>query len=267
MTTKLGKINAGVGGWTYEPWRGVFYPKGLPHARELSYAAQHLTSIEVNGTFYSTQSPKTFRRWASEVPEDFVFALKGPRYAVNRRVLAEAGDSIKRFVDSGITELGGKLGPLLWQFAPYKKFDEADFGAFLELLPKMFDGRALRHVVEVRNDSFKTPAFIALLRRHGIAVCYAEHDTYTEIADITADFVYARLQKGNEKLKAGYPPKALDAWAKRAKLWAKGGHPADLPRVDKKPATKRPRDVFIYFIHEAKLRAPAAAMALIERLR
>jgi uncharacterized protein YecE (DUF72 family) len=266
MTKTLTKTYVGVGGWTYEPWRGVFYPKGLPHARELSYAGQHLTSIEVNGTFYSTQTPKTFRRWASEVPDDFVFSLKGPRYAVNRRVLAEAGDSIKRFLDSGIPELGDKLGPLLWQFAPYKKFDEKDFGKFLELLPAKFNGRSLRHVVEARNDSFKTPAFVALLRRFGVAVCYAEHDTYAEIADITADFVYARLQKGNEKLKSGYPPKALDAWAKRAKAWVKGGQPSDLPRVTKTPASKTPRDVFIYFIHEAKLRAPAAAMALIERL-
>jgi uncharacterized protein YecE (DUF72 family) len=266
MTTKLGKINVGVGGWTYEPWRGVFYPKGLPHARELSYAGQHLTSIEVNGTFYSTQTPKTYRKWASEVPDGFVFSLKGPRYAVNRRVLAEAGDSIKRFLESGITELGDKLGPMLWQFAPHKKFDEADFGGFLELLPKTFDDRKLRHVVEVRNDSFNSPAFVALLRQFAMPVVYAEHDRHTEIADLTGDFVYARLQKGNEKLKAGYPPKALDAWAARVKTWAKGGQPVDLPRVDKKPAAKTPRDVFIYFIHEAKIRAPAAAMALIERL-
>jgi len=261
-----GRIYTGIGGWTYEPWRGVFYPEGLPHARELAYAAAHLTSIEVNGTFYRTQTPATFRKWASEVPDDFVFSLKGPRYAVNRRVLAEAGDSIKRFLDSGVTELGARLGPLLWQFTPYKKFDEADFGKFLELLPAKFDGHSLRHVVEVRNDTFKTPAFIALLRRFGVAVVYAEHDIYTEIADITADFVYARLQKGDEKLKAGYAPKALDAWAKRAQIWASGGEPKDLPRVDNKSAAKKPRDTFIYFIHEAKLRAPAAAMALIERL-
>jgi uncharacterized protein YecE (DUF72 family) len=266
MTAALGKINVGIGGWTYEPWRGVFYPKGLPHAKELEFASRKLTSIEVNGTFYRTQTPATFRKWASETPDRFVFALKGPRYAVNRRVLAEAGDSVKRFLDSGITELGVKLGPLLWQFTPYKKFEEADFGKFLEVLPSQFDGRALRHVVEVRNDSFKTPGFIALLRQLGIAVVYAEHDTYTEIADVTADFVYARLQKGNEKLKAGYAPKALDDWAKRAKAWAKGGEPKDLPRVTKAAVKKQPRDVFIYFIHEAKLRAPAAAMALIERL-
>jgi len=266
MTKGAGRIYTGIGGWTYEPWRGVFYPKGLPHARELSYAAERLTSIEVNGTFYSTQSPKTFRKWASEVPDGFVFSLKGPRYAVNRRVLKEASDSIKRFLDSGITELGDRLGPLLWQFAPYKKFDEADFGGFLELLPQTFDGRRLRHAIEVRNDSFKTPAFVALARQFGTAIVYAEHDTYTEIADLTADFVYARLQKGDETLKAGYPPKALDAWAERAKTWAKGGAPKDLPRVDKTAAKKELRDTFLYFIHEAKLRAPAAAMALIERL-
>ncbi len=267
MTKTLTKPYCGVGGWTYEPWRGVFYPKGLTHARELEYAGQKLTSIEVNGTFYSTQSPKTFAKWASEVPNGFVFSLKGPRYAVNRRVLGEAGDSIKRFLESGITELGPKLGPLLWQFAPHKKFDEADFGAFLDLLPTTFNGHGLRHVIEVRNDTFKTPAFIALARKHKVAICYAEHDSYTEIADITADFVYARLQKGDEKLKAGYPPKALDAWAKRVETWLKGGEPADLPRIDKKSAPKKPRDVFVYFIHEAKLRAPAAAMALIERLK
>lgn len=267
LTKTYPSIHVGIGGWTYKPWRGVFYPKGLPQARELEYAAQHLTSIEVNGTFYGTMKPASFRKWASEVPDDFVFALKGPRYAVNRRVLAEAGSSIKRFLDSGITELGPHLGPLLWQFAPHKKFDAADFGAFLDLLPKKFDGHSLRHVVEVRNDSFKVPEFIALARKAGVAICYAEHESYTEIADITSDFVYARLQQGSEKLKNGYAPKALDAWATRAKVWAKGGAPAGLPRIDKKHAPKKPRDVFIYFIHEAKVRAPAAAMALIERLK
>jgi len=266
MTAKAGKIYVGIGGWTYEPWRGVFYPEGLPHARELEYASRHLTSIEVNGTFYRTQSPKTFRDWAAQVPDGFVFSLKGPRYAVNRRVLAEAGDSITRFLDSGVTELGDHLGPLLWQFAPTKKFDEADFGAFLELLPREFDGRRMRHVVEVRHDSFKTLTFIALLRKFSIPVVYAEHATYPEIADVTGDFVYARLQKGQEKLKTGYSPKALDAWAERAKTWAAGRVPDDLPRVDKTAPKTMPRDTFIYFIHEAKVRAPAAAMALIERL-
>jgi uncharacterized protein YecE (DUF72 family) len=264
--TKQGRIYVGIGGWTYEPWRGVFYPDGLPHAKELSYAGERLTSIEVNGTFYGTMKPASFRKWASEVPDGFVFSLKGPRYAVNRRVLKEAGDSIKRFLESGVTELGSKLGPLLWQFSPTKKFDDADFGGFLELLPKTFDGRVLRHVVEARHDSFKTPAFIALLRKFNTPVVYAEHETYTEIADITGDFVYARLQKGDERLKTGYPPKALDAWAERAKAWASGGGPKDLPTIDRDAPRKVPRDTFIYFIHEAKVRAPAAAMALIERV-
>ena len=267
MTSATGRIYVGIGGWTYEPWRGVFYPKGLPHARELSYAGAHLTSIEINGTFYRTQTLATFRKWASEVPDGFVFSVKGPRYAVNRRVLSEAGDSIKRFLASGGTDIGTRLGPLLWQLTPYKKFEEKDFGGFLELLPKTFDGHRLRHVVEVRNDSFKTPAFIALARMFDVGIVYAEHDKYTEIADVTADFVYARLQKGDEKLKAGYPPKAIDAWADRAEIWAKGGAPKDLPRIDRTAAKTQPRDTFIYFIHEAKLRAPAAAMALIERLK
>jgi uncharacterized protein YecE (DUF72 family) len=267
MTKRRSNIYVGIGGWTYEPWRGVFYPKGLPHARELGYAGEHLTSIEVNGTFYRTQTPATFRKWASEVPEEFVFSLKGPRYAVNRRVLGDAGDSIKRFLGSGVTELGLRLGPLLWQFSPFKKFDEADFGRFLELLPKAFDRHTLRHVVEVRHNSFKTPAFVALLRQFSTPVVFAEHETYPAIADIAGEFVYARLQKGDEKLKAGYPPKALDAWAARAKVWAQGGEPKDLPRVAKDSPGKQPRDVFVYFIHEAKIRAPAAAMALIERLK
>ena len=140
MTAKAGQIRIGIGGWTFEPWRGVFYPKGLTQAKELSYASERLTSIEVNGTFYRTQSPATYRKWASEVPDGFVFSLKGTRFVTNRRVLKEAGDSIKRFLDSGVTELGPKLGPLLWQFAPFKKFEEADFGGFLELLPDKFNG-------------------------------------------------------------------------------------------------------------------------------
>jgi uncharacterized protein YecE (DUF72 family) len=268
MSTKQGQIYTGIGGWNYEPWRGVFYPKGLPHAQELRYAAERLTSIEVNSTFYSTQKPATFRKWASEVPDGFIFSLKGPRYATNRRVLAEAGESVKRFVESGIEELGDRLGPLLWQFAPTKKFDAADFGRFLELLPAKIGRQKLRHVVEVRHDSFCTPDFLALLRKFSMPVVYSEHATYPAIADITGDFVYARLQKGQEKLKTGYPPKALDAWATRAQLWAKGGVPDDLPVIDAKFRPKKePRDVFIYFIHEAKLRMPAAAMALIERLR
>jgi uncharacterized protein YecE (DUF72 family) len=264
---KQGKIRVGIGGWTFEPWRGVFYPKGLPHSRELEYASRHLTTIEINGTFYRTQTPATFAKWASEVPDGFVFSVKGPRYAVNRRVLAEAGDPIKWFLNSGVTELGDKLGPILWQFAPTKKFDAADFGKFVELLPSEFSGRKLRHVVEVRHNSFCTPEFIALLREFAIPVVYAEHETYPGISDPVGDFVYLRLQKGEDDIPTAYPPKALDAWAKRAATWAKGSAPADLPLTDAaKKAKAAPRDVFVYFIHEGKVRAPAAAMALIERL-
>jgi uncharacterized protein YecE (DUF72 family) len=264
---KSGTVRAGVGGWTFEPWRGTFYPDKLPQAKELGYAAEHVPSIEVNGTFYRTQTPATFAKWASETPNGFVFALKGPRYAVNRRVLAEAGDSIKRFVDSGPLELGDKLGPLLWQFAPTKRFDASDFGAFLALLPHKVGDANLRHVVEVRHDSFCTPEFIKLAREHNVPIVFAEHETYPAIADITGDFVYARLQKGKDEVKTGYAPKALDAWAKRFKTWAEGGVPDDLPLIDEthKPA-KKPRDAFVYFIHEGKVRAPHAAMALMERI-
>ena len=264
--TKAGTIRAGIGGWTFEPWRGTFYPKGLPHAQELSYASRHLTSIEVNGTFYRTQAPKTFAKWAQETPEGFVFALKGPRYAVNRRVLAEAGDSIKRFFDSGPTELGPKLGPLLWQFAPTKKFDEADFGAFLELLPQKHDGVALRHAIEVRHPSFCTKSFIALLRRFGMAVVFADHVTYPAIPDVTGDVVYLRLQRGKDSVKTAYAPSALLKWARRAETWAAGSIPDDLTPIAATRIKMRPRDVFVYFIHEGKVRAPAAAQALIKRL-
>jgi uncharacterized protein YecE (DUF72 family) len=268
MTIKTGQIRIGIGGWTFEPWRGTFYPKGLPHAKELAYAAERLTSIEVNGTFYRTQSPATFRKWASEVPTGFVFALKGPRFATNRRVLSEAGDSIKHFLNSGVTELGSHLGPLLWQFAPFKKFDEADFGAFLELLPHTFDGRAIRHVIEVRHDSFKTPPFIALLRKFSMPVVYTDHVSYPNIADVTGDFVYARLQQGEDDIPTAYPPNALAAWSKRLRAWASGGAPDDLPTIAPPPKAKpAPRDVFAYVIHEGKVRAPAGAMALIERLK
>jgi uncharacterized protein YecE (DUF72 family) len=266
--TPQSHIRIGIGGWTFAPWRGTFYPKGLSHAKELAYASERLTSIEVNGTFYRSQSPATFRKWASEVPDGFVFSIKGSRFVTNRRVLKEAGESIQRFLDSGVTELGDKLGPLLWQFAPFKKFDEADFGGFLELLPGTVNGRTLRHVVEVRHDSFKTPEFIALLRKFKIAVVFTDHDTYPNIADITGDFVYARLQQGQDEIPTAYPPKEIGAWAKRLDAWAAGKEPTDLPRVDAKHKPKaEPRDVFAYVIHEGKVRAPAAAMALIERLK
>jgi uncharacterized protein YecE (DUF72 family) len=264
---KSGHLYIGIGGWTFAPWRGVFYPEKLVQSKELQYAASKLTSIEINGTYYGSQKPESFRKWASEVPDGFVFSLKGPRFTTNRRVLAEAGDSINRFYGTGVLELGDRLGPVLWQFAPTKKFDEADFGKFLELLPRQLDGRALRHVVEVRHPSFCVPAFVALLRQFETPVVFAEHGSYPAIADVVGDFVYARLQKGDDEIKTCYPPKQLDAWAERLQLWAEGGEPDDLPRVDKPSAKKTPRDVFAYVIHEGKVRAPAGAMELIERVK
>jgi len=260
------KIHIGVGGWTFAPWRGVFYPEKLAQSKELGYAASKLTSIEINGTYYGSQKPASFRKWASEVPEGFVFSLKGPRFATNRRVLAEAGDSIKRFYDSGVCELGDKLGPVLWQFMPTKQFDETDFGAFLELLPREIDGRKLRHVVEVRHESFQNEAFVALLKNFSVPVVYADHATYPAIADITGDFVYARLQTGQDSVATAYPPKQLGQWAERLQTWADGGEPDDLPRIDEKIATKKPRDVFAYIIHGGKVHAPAGAMELISRI-
>lgn len=263
-----GKVYVGVGGWNFPPWRSVFYPKGLAQAKELGYAASHLTSIEINSTFYGSQKPESFRKWARETPDGFVFSVKGPRFATNRRVLAEAGDSIQRFLNSGVMELGDRLGPLLWQFAPYKKFDPQDFGAFLELLPAKHEGCKLRHVIEVRHDSFLVPEFVALLRTHNMAPVFSEHEAYPAIGDITSDFVYLRLQKGKDTVATGYPPKELDAWGQRLALLAEGRVPDDLPQLDPKSAPKpAPRDVFAYVIHEGKVRAPAAAMELIERLK
>jgi uncharacterized protein YecE (DUF72 family) len=260
-------IRVGIGGWVYAPWRGgTFYPKGLPQAGELAYASSRLTSIEINGTFYRTQKPDSFRKWADETPDDFIFALKGPQFATNRRVLAEAGSSIERFFASGVMELKSKLGPVLWQMAPFKKFEPEDFEAFLRLLPPSVDGKGIRHVVEVRHQSFVTPDFIALLRKHSVAVVLVESAKHPLFADVTSDLIYARLQGTETKVKTGYPPTALDAWAKRAKVWEAGGVPGDLPAIGGAPQ-KAARDVFIYMISGAKERAPAAALALIERLK
>ncbi len=241
MTTKSGQIRIGIGGWNYEPWRGVFYPEGLAQAKELAYAASRLTSIEINSTFYGSQKPESFRKWAATVPDGFVFSVKGPRFATNRRVLAEAGDSIKRFLNSGVLELRDRLGPMLWQFAPTKKFDAVDFGKFLELLPTESRRAPLRHVVEVRHASFRTPEFIALLRQFGMPVVFTDHATYPSIADVTGDFVYARLQKGKDTIPTAYPAKELDAWAGRLQTWAQGEEPGDLPRVAPAASAKKPR--------------------------
>lgn len=268
MSAPGGRIRVGIGGWTYEPWRDNFYPADLPHAKELHYASRQLTAIEVNGTYYSTFKPPTFRKWHDETPEGFVFSLKASRFSTNRKLLATAGESIARFVDSGLGELGDKLGPIVWQFMPTKAFDPDDFAGFLDLLPQREGSRALRHVMDVRHDSFRTPEYLALARKHKVATVFTDSDKFPSFADLTGDFAYARLMNSDAKLKNGYPPKVLDAWAESAKTWAAGGTPASLPRVEdhKKPHASGPRDVFIYFINGAKEKAPAAASALIQRL-
>lgn len=267
---KLGTVRAGIGGWTYAPWRGTFYPKGLKQADELAYAASRLTSIEINATHYRLQSPKSFRKWAEATPPGFVFSVKGPRLVTNQKTLADTGSFIERFFKSGLAELGDRLGPILWQFAPFKKFDERDFAKFLGHLPGELEGRRLNHVVEVRQQSFRDPAFIGLLRDAGVSAAFSDAGGWPSIADVTGDIVYARLQRGDDSLEAAYAPAELDAWAQRAMTWSKGGAPADLPLVEpaKQPEQPKPapRDVFVYFIHEGKLRAPAAAMSLIARL-
>lgn len=260
-----GAVRIGIGGWTYAPWRGGFYPAGLTQKRELEFASRALTSIEINGTFYGSQKPESFVKWREETPDGFVFAVKGPRFATNRRVLAEAGESVERFFASGVMELGEKLGPVNWQFAPTKKFDAEDVAAFLALLPKQVGGAPVRHALEARHDSFRDPAFVALCREHGAAIVCAGDSAYPQIADATAPFVYARIMGTRQAEALGYRPAELDAWAARAREWSVGGTPPDLQSVDK-PAKKTPRDVFLYVISGHKEANPAAAMALIQRL-
>jgi uncharacterized protein YecE (DUF72 family) len=260
-----GTIRIGIGGWTYEPWRGIFYPDKLPQKRELEYASRQLTSIEVNGTFYGSQKPATFAKWRDEAPDGFVFSLKAPRFATNRNVLADAGGSIARFFASGVMELKDKLGPINWQFMPTKKFDPADFEAFLKLLPKEAQGRALRHVVEVRHASFRSPDFIALAREHGVAVAIAGDSTYPQIADATAPFIYARIMGTKETEELGYSDAALDLWAARARAWASGTGADGLDCVEPRPADGKARDVYLYVISGHKVRNPAAAMAVLRR--
>ena len=206
-----GRVRVGVGGWVFEPWRGSFYPEGLAQKRELEYASRQLTTIEINGTYYGSQKPESFARWHAETPDDFVFAVKGPRFATNRRVLAEAGESVERFFRSGVMELKDKLGPVNWQFMATKKLDLDDFAAFLALLPKSVDGRAVRHAVEVRHASFRAPEFVALAREHGVAVIAALESDYPQIADVTAPFVYARLMGTRADEPRGLSREAVDA--------------------------------------------------------
>jgi uncharacterized protein YecE (DUF72 family) len=249
MAGDSASIRVGIGGWVYPPWRGSFYPTGMRQAWELAYASRQVTAIEINGTFYRMQAPASFAKWYEETPAGFAFSLKAPRFLTHRGELASAAPYMQRFFASGLSELKEKLGPILWQFPPTLAFDAADFAAFLELLPRELRGGALRHVVEIRHDSFRTPEFFDLLRRRNVAVAMVDDAAYPGFTELTADFAYLRLRRCADEEPTGYPPAALDDWARRLKAWGIEG-----------------RDAFLYFINGAKIRAPAAAQALLERL-
>lgn len=241
-------VRIGIGGWTYEPWRGTFYPSGVRQADELAFAAKALTTIEINGTYYGTQKPETFAKWAKATPEGFVFALKAPRFATSRRVLADGGESIARFLASGLTELGPKLGPINWQLPETKKFDAGDMAAFLDLLPDSVDGIPLRHAIEARHASFANSDFVTLLRDRNIAAVQAADSDYPQIEAATAPFAYLRIMGTTEGHPEGYAPADLDRWTARLRGIAKD------------------REVFLFVISGHKVANPAAAQALIRRL-
>lgn len=263
---EAGRIRCGIGGWTFEPWRGVFYPDKLPQKQELEYASRHLTAIEINGTYYSSFKPDSWAKWRASTPDGFKFSVKASRFCTNRKVLADGKDSMAIFLGQGLTELGDRLGPILWQFMPTKTFDYDDFAAWLDLLPaKVGDIRA-RHVVEVRNASFNDPKFIGLCRDRGVAICNSENENYPFIPDITADFVYLRLLSADDSVPTGYTAPELDMWADRFRSYAQGQVPGDFTPIDRTGPPETAHDVYAFVIHEGKVRAPAAAMAFIRRV-
>ncbi|MEP6938960.1 MAG: DUF72 domain-containing protein [Rudaea sp.] len=260
-------VRVGVGGWNFAPWRNNFYPAGLVQKRELEFASRHLTAIEINSTFYSAQKPATYARWRSETPDGFVFSLKAPGHITGRRLLAETGKAIAAFVFGGLAELGDRLGPIVWQLPPNKAFERADLAGFLDQLPRSIDAYPLRHALEVRHESFRCAEFVELARTQHVSTVFADSDEHPSFADATGEFIYARLMRSEAAVPTGYPATALTEWAKRARAWAAGSEPADLPRVLPAPKSRqKPREVFVYFIGAAKQRNPAAAMALIERI-
>ena len=245
-----GQIRIGVGGWTFPPWRGVFYPNKLPQSKELEYASRQFRALEINATFYGRQKPKSWETWERTVPEGFQFAVKGSRFCVTRSRLCEGAEGIGNFFAQGFAALGPKLGPILWQFAPRRKFDADDIAGFIDLLPEKLDGLTLRHAIEPRHDSFNDEKFFELCRARNVAIVFEDSHDYPCIEADTADFAYARLQRMNEEVETGYHNAALDAFAKQARRWERQG-----------------KDAYIFMINGAKVRAPAAALALQERLR
>ena len=262
-----GRIRVGIGGWNHAPWRDNFYPAGLVQRQELEYASRRLGTIEINSTFYRAQKPATYARWAAQTPQDFVFAVKAPQYVTQRGSLADGGDAANRFVTGGLAELGERLGPVLWQLAPNRQFDADELHSFLDALPDVLDGRPLRHALEVRHASFQDPRFVALARQRGIATVFTDSGDHPSLADITGDFVYARLMQTRDDVDSGYHQDGIAHWARCAHEWARGGDPETLPHVAERQRETGPREVFVYFIGGAKHRNPAAAMALIEQLR
>ena len=267
MSNDTPRIRVGIGGWNFAEWRGgVFYPAGLPAAQELHFASRQLTSIEINATFYATQKPATYARWRDETPDGFQFAIKAHRFATQRKALSDGAESVVHFLESGVAELREKLGPIVWQLPPYRRFDADDVEYFFALLPDALDGLPLRHVLEPRHASFACADYVRLARAYGVGTVFIDSPDYPNIADVTADFVYARLMRTRSGIASGYPADELAAWAQRARLWARGDEPGDLPKLSADLPPPQPRDVFVYFISAAKERNPAAAMALIERL-
>ena len=260
-------IRVGIGGWDFDEWKGAFYPSGLKKDQALHFASRQLTAIEVNGTFYRTQNEAVFQKWAAETPDNFMFSLKAHRSATAKRQIGETSESIDFFINSGVLALGDKLGPIVWQMPPHKKLDLADMSAFVARLPQERGGRQLRHALEVRHETFKDPAFVELAAKAGVGIVFADSDDYPAIPDPTADFIYARLQRSEEDEATGYPAKGLDLWAKRAKEWEKGGTPDGLDLIGGGAVKAKARDVFVYFIAGAKVRNPAAAQALIAKLK
>ena len=243
------QIRVGIGGWTYAPWRGVFYPDKLPHSKELDFASRQLGAIEINATFYGRQKPKSWETWGKTVPDGFKFAIKGSRFCVTRTRLCEGAEGLANFFAQGFAALGPKLGPILWQFAPRRKFDADDIGGFVDLLPETLDGIPLRHAIEPRDESFRDERFFQLCRDRDIAIVFEDSDDFPLIEAETADFAYARLQRMNEAVPTGYDSPTLDALAERARRWQREG-----------------KDCYLFLINGAKVRAPAAALALQERL-
>jgi len=261
-----GRIRVGIGGWSYKPWRETFYPPEIKSSQELEWASRQVTSIEINSTFYRLQKPAVFAKWRDATPDDFLFSIKAPRFIVQRKSLADGVDGVHRFMASGIAELHHKLGSILWQLDPAHTFESDDLSRFLGALPKSIDTRPLRHALNVRHESFRDKNFIACAREHGVAVVFEDDNHHPAIAEVTADFVYARLRRSEASQPTGYSKAALHDWCKRAQAWAAGAQPEDLPRVESSAPKHVARDVFVFFINGAKERAPAAARELIAAL-